>query len=177
MKKATSRLPVLLFAILSVGCSQDATPDLSGTESPGPQIDGSRFLLDKEPEDAKGVIACRASAQTDDQVVVVGRIGGRKDPWIKGRAAFSIVDTSLLACNDREGDDCPIPWDYCCETDKLPTSTAHVKFVDSEGRVLEAGARDLFAVKELQTVVISGSAQRDDAENLTILAQSMFVRN
>jgi hypothetical protein len=47
----------------------------------------------------------------------------RRDPnrprWIEGRAAFSLVDQSLKACSDVEGDDCPVPWDYCCETEKL----------------------------------------------------------
>jgi hypothetical protein len=109
-------------------------------------------------------------------VLVVGRIGGSKNPWIEGRAAFSIVDRSLRACSDIEGDNCPFPWDYCCETSKLPTSTALVKIVDDGGQVVAADARELLKVKELQTVVVRGKAQRDEAGNLTVLASGLYIK-
>src|SRR5262245_163746 len=73
-------------------------------------------ILKEEPQDAKDVIATREKAQDKDDVVVVGRIGGRENPWVKGTAAFSIVDLSLKPCNEREGDTCETPWDYCCES-------------------------------------------------------------
>ena len=62
------------------------------------------------------VIAVRKDAKDRQEVVVVGRIGGRVNPWIKGAAAFSIVDRSLKPCNEIEGDTCKTPWDYCCES-------------------------------------------------------------
>jgi hypothetical protein len=121
------------------------------------------------------VIKVREESADADEVVIVGRIGG-ESPWIEDRAAFSIVDSSLRACSDIPGDACETPWDYCCETDKLPRATALVKVVDADGNLVKAGARELLNVNELSTVVVQGTAQRDDQGNLTVLARGVFVR-
>jgi hypothetical protein len=76
-------------------------------------VDGSKYLLDSEPEGAKGVIRVREEARDQEDVVIVGRIGGSETPWVEGRAAFSIVDPSLKSCAECGADDCPKPWDYC----------------------------------------------------------------
>ena len=97
------------------------------------------------------------------------------NPWVEGRAAFSIVDNSLKACSDIPGDMCKKPWDYCCETPKLPSSTALIKVVGEDGNLVKADARKLLGVKELSTVVVRGKAQRDDTGNLTVLATGIYV--
>jgi hypothetical protein len=180
--KTTKRfllLPLVSCLFALAGCSeQDSTPTASedaGTP-PTPAVDGTKFLLTAEPEGANDVINVREDSGDGDDVVIVGRIGGSANPWVEGRAAFSIVDGSLKACSDIEGDSCPIPWDYCCETSKLPTATALVKFVDENGALVKADARELLSVKELSTVVVTGKAQRDDAGNLTVLASGVFVK-
>ena len=53
---------------------------------------------------------------------------------------------------------------------------ALVQFADQDGNVLRQDARSLFDVVELQTVVVQGMARRDDAGNLTIVADRMFIR-
>jgi len=109
-------------------------------------------------------------------LIVVGRIGGSANPWVEGRAAFSIVDLSLKACSDREGDECAMPWDYCCETDLLPKATVLVKVVDDSGNLVATDARELLQAKELQTVVVEGKAKRDEAGNLTVLAGGVYAK-
>ena len=141
-----------------------------------PVVDGSKFLLTQEPEGATSIIQVRAAAKDGDEVVLIGRIGGSSDPWVEGRAAFSAVDESLRACSDIPGDLCPQPWDYCCETDKLPTATALIKIVDEEGSLVNADAKQLLDVAELSTVVIHGTAQRDESGNLTVLARGVYVK-
>ncbi|MFK7821006.1 MAG: hypothetical protein AB8G99_19985 [Planctomycetaceae bacterium] len=168
-------LTVLLFA----GCGDSATTESDTNDtsvSTASSIDGSSFLAETEPEAAVDVIKARADATDGGDVVVVGRIGGDYNPWVDGMAVFRLVDRSLKPCNEIPGDECPVPWDYCCETDKLPTSMVLVKFNDENGRPLAAGAKELFKVKELDTVVISGKVQKDDAGNVTVLASKMFVR-
>ena len=112
---------------------------------------GTRTCCDEQPKDAADVIALRKDAKDKQDVVVVGRIGGRPNPWIKGAAAFSIVDRSLKPCNEIEGDTCKTPWDYCCEAD-LPKATVLVMFVDDEGKIVKQDARELLGVKELDTL-------------------------
>jgi hypothetical protein len=176
LKLSLLTLPILALAI--AGCAkQDPNAADDAASSSLPPVQKGDYLLDSEPPKAADVIAARSDAQDDEEVVVVGRIGGSETPWIEGRAAFSIVDPSLKACSDIEGDGCPTPWDYCCETDKLPKATALVKVVDGQGKLVAADARDLLGVKELQTVVVRGKAQRDESGNLTILADGVYVKN
>jgi hypothetical protein len=163
--------------VLLVGCGQDKPPATSAPASVEPLVvDGAKYILAEAPADAADVIQVRQEAQDGDEIVIVGRIGGSTEPWIDGRAAFSIVDRSIKACTDIPGDTCPTPWDYCCETPKLPTATALVKLVDDDGQLITADARGLLNVKELMTVVVTGTAKRDDAGNLTVLGRSIFVR-
>ena len=170
--KATILTLASCTLLASIGCGS------RGDSEPLPvsTIDGTPYLLTEEPADAQEIIAARASAQDRQTVAVVGRIGGSADPWVKGRAAFSIVDLSLTSCSDMEDHQCKVPWDYCCETDELAAATALVKVVDAEGKLLHADARQLLKLSELQTVVVRGTAQRDDAGNLTLLASGIFVR-
>ena len=110
MRMAKFFFHFLLLSLVSglstlVGCSQE-------TQS-APAVDGTKFLLSTEPAGAKDVITAREVARDQDEVVIVGRIGGSENPWVKGRAAFSIVDSSLKSCKECGSHDCPKPWDYC----------------------------------------------------------------
>jgi hypothetical protein len=132
--------------------------------------------MQAEPPGSVGVIAVRESSKDGDKVVVIGRIGGSVNPWIEGRAAFSIVDESLKACNEIPGDTCQKPWDYCCETEKLPSGMVLVKVVDENAQPVKADARQLLEVRELSTVIVQGQAERDGDGNLSILANHIFVK-
>ena len=168
---------VLLGATcLMVGCGKPSVPPATTTKTPAPKIDGTKFVLAEEPVDAKTVLEVREEAKDGDAVVIVGRIGGDRDPWVTDRASFLIVDQTLIPCNERKGDSCKTPWDYCCDSDVLAKSKATIKFVDDAGKTLANDARQLFNVKELQTVVVKGQAKRDEAGNLTVLASGLFVR-
>jgi hypothetical protein len=158
----------VLIALAWLGNSLAATTEESDS------TDRNAYLLTEPPEDAADVVAVRNDAKDQQDVVVVGRIGGRTNPWIKGAAAFSIVDRSLTPCNEIEGDTCKTPWDYCCEDD-LPKATVLVMVVDNEGKVVKQDARKLLGVKELDTVFIQGKAKRDKANNITILTAKLFI--
>jgi len=131
------------------------------------------MLLHEQPADAKPVGDVRESAEDGVDVTILGRIGGGANPWVDGRAAFTIVDPKVAPCHPSEG--CPTPWDYCCSTDQLPKNSAMIKIVDTAGGTVEQDARQLLGVKELQTVVVKGKAKRDEAGNLTVLANGVFI--
>jgi hypothetical protein len=166
-------LGVVFVSLAVVGCGKT---DSGSSQSQGASEEGKKYLLAEEPKDGKDVIQVREVAKDGDDVVIVGRIGGEEDPWLKELAGFRIVDKSLKACSDIPGDMCEKPWDYCCETDKLPKASALVKVVDAEGNVVKSGAKELLGAKELQTVVVSGKAKRDEAGNLTILAKGVYIK-
>src|SRR6478752_5981903 len=164
----------IVFALIAVLAGQSAAPAREPNNDDS--ANNSKYILKEEPKDAMGVIDAREKAKDKDDVVVVGRIGGRKNPWVKGAAAFSIVDPSLKACSERPGDTCPTPWDYCCEAD-LSKATVFVTVVDDKtGKTLKEDAREALKLRELDTVVVKGKAQRDKKGNLTIAASKLFVR-
>jgi hypothetical protein len=132
------------------------------------------YMLKKAPPRAAEVAALRKDAKDQQDIVVVGRVGGRKSPWVKNAAAFSIVDRSLKACNERPGDTCPTPWDFCCEAD-LPKSTLLVTVQDSDGKLIKKDARELLGLKELDTIYVQGKAKRDKTGNVSILASKFFI--
>lgn len=166
-----------LFLALPIlcGCGQSASSP-SGGGAAGGSAAQEKFLLQDEPADGRDVIAAREVAKDGDEIVIVGRVGGSVDPWVADRAAFSIVDRSLIPCSEREGDTCPTPWDYCCDLDKLPQSKALIKLVDDRGQLVATDARKLLPIRELQTVVVRGTAQVDDAGNLSVLASGVFLK-
>lgn len=159
------------------GCGTQTAPSTPETPArPTPSAAGREYMLDAEPAGAESILRVREESKDGDDVVLVGRIGGDVNPWVEGRAAFSLVDLSAKACSDIPGDSCPTPWDYCCETDKLAKGKTLVKFMDADGKPVAEDARQLLGVKELDTLVVHGKAQRDESGNLTILASKVFVR-
>ncbi|MCI0360893.1 MAG: hypothetical protein L0211_20640 [Planctomycetaceae bacterium] len=163
----------LIWTLATVlGCGTSSGPVTANAPSLPPD---PRYALAEEPADAKSVIEVRKAAKDGDEVTITGRIGGDVDPWVKGRAAFLIADHSLVACSEREGDTCPTPWDFCCESG-IAESKATIKIVDEAGETVPTDARTLLNVKELQTVVIRGQAKRDEAGNLTVLAKRVYVK-
>ena len=81
-----------------------------------------------------------------------------------------------MPCSERENDTCKTPWDYCCDTDRLPAGTAVVKVVDDDGKTVALDAKAAMGMKELQTIVVKGKAKRDEAGNLVVLAPAVFVK-
>ncbi len=168
------RSVMALAIVMWVGCGQAPAPRV--TVATVASKSGAQYLLAAEPAAAKSILQVREESQQGDEVVLVGRIGGDVNPWVEGRAAFSLVDLSAKACSDIPGDNCPTPWDYCCETDKLVKGKTLIKLVGDDGQPVATDARQLLGVKELDTLVVQGKAQRDDSGNLTILASKIFVR-
>jgi putative ATPase len=82
------RVVVVVLAV-ALGALSAKAADESGAAK------GDAYLLAEQPKDAADVGAVRKEAKDQEDVTVVGRIGGRVNPWIKGTAAFSIVDRAL----------------------------------------------------------------------------------
>ena len=164
----------LLTITVVTGCSTENGSEKADTARQA-SAEGAVYLTPTAPDAPLDIIPMRESIGSGEDVVVVGRIGGSHEPWVEGMAAFSIVDRSLAACTDIPGDKCPTPWDYCCATDKLPGSTTLVKIVDDKDQVISTDARELLGLTELQTVIVTGKASKDDAGNVTILARKVYI--
>jgi hypothetical protein len=138
----------------------------------------STLLAEKAPADAVSVKKARKDAKPGEAIVLRGKIGGRKIA-LTPKAAIAVLadEKSITSCKDMPGDTCATPWDYCCETsEKLAVSTATVQVRDEKGKVLRATLRGLGELKELSTVVISGTVDAASTkDNLIVNATSIFV--
>ncbi|MEO1529018.1 MAG: hypothetical protein AAFX06_26655 [Planctomycetota bacterium] len=141
-----------------------------------PKVDdaGKQFVLASEPSGAVAVGEARQSVESEQSVTLVGLIGGSRDPFVDGVAAFTIVDQSVPFCAPDEG--CPTPWDYCCKQDQVKDNIVTVKMVDESGGPIAKDARELLGVSELSQVTVQGMASRDEAGNLTVAATKIYIQ-
>jgi len=169
-------LAALLAAV--VGCdNKDAktTPPQKGDQAAAMPKD---LFVAQAPPDAAGVGKIVADAKDGDQVIVLGRVAGRTEPFVPGRAAMVIADMSLPACNERPGDTCPAPWDLCCEPqDVLAAKTVLVEVADKEGMTIKAGLKGVGGLKPLSQVIVAGTLKRSpDGKGVSVKAKSIYVK-
>lgn len=165
---------VLPMLALSVGCER--SPDRFDAAPAGATLhpDSARYVLTAEPAGARHVVELRKDAKDGEEVVVVGRIGGSKQPLVKDRAAFTIVDLSLKPC-----DNDPNCYDFVClGKEKVAAASAYVKVLDAQDQTLNIDTRNLFGDNQLEArvIVARGQAKRDEAGNLTIAARQLYLR-
>jgi hypothetical protein len=107
---------------------------------------------------------------------MVGRIGGTANPWIDGRAAFTVLDASMTVVAESEDmAEGAICTEECCDAERA-TCTALVKIVDPQGSLVSVDSRQLLGVKESDMVVVQGRAQKDDKGNFVMLADRVYIR-
>ena len=173
MSPLKSIAALAITAGLVAGCAESPeSGDGSATAATATAPDAA-YLMSEKPADAQGVGAARESVKDEEEVTLVGRVGGSGKPFVDGLAAFTIVDPQVPYCAPDEG--CPTPWDYCCTQDQVKDNIATVKVVGADGKPVAKDAKGLLGVKELDTVIVRGKARRDDAGNLVVLAEKVYV--
>ena len=158
-----------LFTASIIGCSGENADSPKAQATPD-----ATYVASSEPQGALAVGDARMEVKDEQEVVLVGRIGGSAEPFVDGIAAFTIVDSKVPHCSPEEG--CPTPWDYCCEQNQVKDNIAMVKIVDAQGKTVSQDARALLGVKELNLVVVRGKAQRDAEGNFALLANQVYVK-
>ena len=174
--KAHSLMAILAFASFGItaGCGI-ATDGQTAALATNVSMDGKQYLLNEEPDGAVGVIAARESAEDGKPLILVGRIGGAANPWIDGRAAFTVLDASMTVVATGEEAEGAICTDDCCATERL-ACTAVVKVIDADGKLIPIDSRQLLGVKESDMVVAEGKAQKDKNGNFVMLAHRIYIR-
>lgn len=176
MKITLSIALALMVSIATTGCGGSSAADVSSQPLTPALLDGSKYVLPDEPDGAIGVIAARESATDGEPIVIVGRIGGATNPWIEGRAAFMLLDASMvLVADGTESTEGEICMDECCATERAESTTL-VKVVDDNGRVLAADARQLWGLAADDMVVVRGKAKKDDNGNFVVMADGVHIR-
>lgn len=134
------------------------------------------MLLDKAPDPAPDVVDAKKGLKKGDKVVLKGRIGGSKDPFVKERAVFTLVGRGIKACNEIPGDNCPVPWDYCCIPRKdITQHSATVQIVDAKGMPLRTDIKGRWDIKELSELVVVGTVAEVRGDAMVINATGIAV--
>ena len=139
-------LLTLLIELALGGCGGASTPATAPTPA--------TWLVAALPAGAIPVAEAKQSAREGDQVVVRGRIGGRREPMTAGVAVFVMIDPAIPHC---EIGKCKAPWDYCCETpESITTNSATVQLVGDNGKpmTIDLGKH---ALKPLDEIVVVGT--------------------
>ncbi|MAJ46066.1 MAG: hypothetical protein CBC35_02050 [Planctomycetes bacterium TMED75] len=132
-------------------------------------IPASTFV-NVRPEGSVMLADIKASGNVGDKVVVEARVGGRATPFVDGSAMFIAADPRLVSCDQRPGDHCKIPYDYCCEDPAaMKAGTATIQLVDSNGIPYPVGARGQGGIEPLKTVVISGVISEKNEQGIMVI--------
>lgn len=122
------------------------------------------------------------------EVAMVGQIGGLANPWEETQpefpfsthyAVFFLADPQAVAEHAEAGhvhapgEECAFCAAHAAENSEL---FAMVRLVDEAGKVLPVDSRELFDIKEGDTVVVKGSAQIVEGGMLVVKADGIYVR-
>jgi len=128
--------------------------------------------------DAVGVGSCKASAKLGDSVVVVGRIGGSRTPFVGSRAIFTLVDPAVKSCADgHDPDHCKTPWDYCCTPrEELNANMITVEIAGADGKALPFSVRGASGLEPAAKVAVAGKVvERNDEGLFVVRAEKISV--
>jgi hypothetical protein len=174
-------LATVAICLAACNKSDDSTSAESGssvvaaepTATPSPELK-PLVAEGNAPAGAIGVAKARQTTKSGDNIVMVGRV---KD-FVDGKAMFTMMDSSIPSCADEPGDTCSTPWDYCCEPkDKITSNSATVKLVKAgTEEVLPGTIQGVNSLDHLTTVVVEGKADRDDAGNLVVAANKVYLK-
>ena len=168
------------LAITIVGCGQGSspTPDSSSPAASAENLIPQELVASDQLEGAIGVVDARKDVQEGKEAVVTGFIGGRAEPFVEGRAIFTLADSkAIIRCDVDDDDHCATPWDACCDDPaKIKASIATVQIVDGDGMVLKQTLKDFQGIKPGSTVSVKGTiAPGSTKDALVINADQIHV--
>lgn len=176
-------LGVTAALLVTVGCDQKPAPPGGGSADGGASAKASApalpadLFLTAAPAGAKDVKDAKTDVKVGQTMTITGRIGGSTEPFVDGRAIFTIVDPHVKSCAEMEQKDhCKTPWDYCCEPrDELTANMATVRVAGADGQPLKIGLKDVQGLKPLAIVTVRGTVSQAEAGGLVLNAAGIFV--
>ncbi len=159
------------------GCDGRAGNSNSVPASTVAAIPAANFLTGEKPANAPYLTSVKTNSNVGDKVMFEARVGGRANVFVDGMAIFVAADPKLVSCDQRPGDHCKVPWDYCCEDfEAMKNGMATIQIIDDAGLPYEVSAEGQGGLQPLKTVVILGVvSEKGDDGNFVVDASSIWV--
>ncbi|MBT3377330.1 MAG: hypothetical protein HN742_04730 [Lentisphaerae bacterium] len=164
-------------ALLLAGCGRKPTAAKNPETAPPKQNVPAAIFLTEAPSGVMTVPTLKESAKEGDEVVVRGVVGGRGEPFVSGRAVWSLIEGTLPNLCTREGHGCTMPWDYCCATpeEKKPNMLT-VQITGDDARPLAVDLQAAGKIKPMDTLVVKGTVgPRPTKDTLVLTATGIYV--
>ena len=187
MKSKFYLFALIVAAILPLwllGCEKPAetanktTEAQPAAEAKSADVLPANLFTATQPEGARGIGDVKADPTVKGEVVIHGRIGGRREPFFNGSAMFLLVDMKIKTCEELHPGGCPTPWDNCCEPkDSLLANTATVQVIGSDGKPLRLDLAGVSGLEPMREITIKGTiAPRESNDTLVVNAESIYVK-
>jgi len=167
---------ITTFALLACQ-SKDGDQSAANSKGPSPEL---KAIIDASVDgEAENISTIRETAKPGDTITVKGWVMGNMSPFVEGRAAFVLGDSTVItACSERPGDSCDTPWDTCCDDPKdIQRATATIQIVGEDGRVLKEGIEGVEGINKLSKLLVAGTvAEGSTSENLVINASAIDLQ-
>lgn len=164
---------VVVPLLLAVGCNEQKSSPKTGSVSTASLPAG--LILAEAPGGAVSIAQARLVAKPGDTVVVQGRIGGSKEPFVSDRAIFQVVDMSMPPCAEAHG--CETPWDYCCEPhDQVAAKSMTVQVIGADGKPLALDLPGKSSLKPMDKIIVRGKVANKAGDAVMIVnADGIYV--
>ncbi|MGJ8677131.1 MAG: hypothetical protein ACSHX0_06420 [Akkermansiaceae bacterium] len=172
----TTSALALAATLVFASCGKDEVPSAQ-TSAPSSALE--TILVSTMPESAESISQIRQSVEVGKDVTLSGKVMGSMEPFIEDRAMVLLGDPAIItSCDLRPGDNCPTPWDVCCDDhDAITASIATIQVLGEDGKPLKQGLKGVNGIKELSNLVVTGTiAEGSNSDNLLINAKSIFVQ-
>ncbi len=176
MNNTNCIIAIVAIALSSCSDKKETTDNIS---TPYKNNGIASVIVNTEPKDAQAIYKTRKTAVVGDVITVHGKVMGRIDPFVPGRAIMVLGDPQTITSCDLIPDDvCETPWDVCCDDpDTIKDSTLTIQVVDTDGNLIKSGFKGVANIKELSQLVVKGVvAEGSNKDNLLLNATAVFVK-
>ena len=174
MKNIILLTPAIL-ALTLTACSDKKEVGQTPADNTSPL---KQVVLGTAPDKPLEIATIRGSAKPGETVTFKGQVMGSDTVFMDGRAVMVMGDPKKMTpCSDIPGDECPTPWDVCCDDPEVVTaSIITVQVTDESGKPLKATLKGLSGLKELSWVTVTGKVtEASNKENMVVNASGLFI--
>lgn len=167
VSQITAMIVGLVASGLLIGCGKECNDE---THNQAKATLPAGMMVESRPEGTKPIAEVKKAVKEGDTIVIRGRIGGSKKPFVSEWATLTIVDLQQPNVCLGGKCDCSTPWDYCCGGTEKMLHMATVQVVDADGKPLKGTLRGVAGLDRLGILTVEGKVQQIKGNTLIVNA-------